>query len=202
MSLFNALSRAASAYTQDLVKDFQRFKNRASLESLMAAYALVAAADGYVSADERRKVVSLIQSSPVFGVFDIDTAVILFNKYAATFQVDPQIARMNVFQALNRSRGDAEMNRTIIRLCAMLAQSPEEKEAVRSICIELNERPQSFPELGVSQEPLRRRPDQSTWFPDEHTRRIAEDARRNESYHCPAPTSGFTAKGLKDFFDE
>lgn len=216
MTLFNALSRVVSDYAQGVVQDFQRFKNRDALEAFMASCALIAAADGYVSPEERRKVVAFIQSSPVFGVFDVDSAVILFNKYAAPFQADSRIAQANICHTLNRFKGDSEVRRTIIRLGAMLAEGPEEKAALHVVCAELGERPESFPELRDLGRPLVENVTQAMWSGGElpHHRRIdqiereAEAHRRATSYQCVAPPSRptakttFTEEDRKNFFGD
>lgn len=214
MGLFNALSRVASDYAAGVVKDFQRFKNREALEVLMASCAIIAAADGYVSGEERRKVVAFLQSSPIFGVFDTDTAVILFNKYAGMFQTDTQMGYINASQVLNRFRGEPEIKMTIVRLCILLAEGQEELVAARRVCTELGLRPQSFPELGLIGQTVRmtRSPEhlqreyEAQWPQIEQMEREAESHRRNTSYRCVAPPqprpTGFSGKDKKDFFGD
>ena len=207
MGLFNALSRVASDYAAGVVKDFQRFKNREALEVLMASCAIIAAADGHVSSDERRKVVAFIQSSPIFGVFDTDTAVILFNKYAAMFQSNTQMGYVNASQVLNRFRGEPEIKMTIVRLCILMADAPEEFLAAGRVCAELGLRVQSFPELEAITKSVSIRAALSSRQPVSFGRldqmeREAEAHRRNSSYRCIAPPTGFTHKDQEDFFGD
>jgi len=72
MGFLNNLKNSLIAIQKDLTKQVKQYKNKNFADATMAACALVAAADGNVDADERRKVTGFISSNDTLAVFDIN----------------------------------------------------------------------------------------------------------------------------------
>nr|QQZ49364.1 tellurite resistance TerB family protein [Phenylobacterium glaciei] len=63
------------------------------LDALVGACALVAYADGWVTAEERRRLVARVQGLPAFGVFGVDEAIQAFEALIERFDKDPDDGR-------------------------------------------------------------------------------------------------------------
>lgn len=112
------------------------------LEALVGACALVAHADGWVTAEERRRLVARVSGLPALGLFGLDEAVQAFEALIDRFDKDPEDGEAVAEAAILRLRGrggpahllvaaacsiaaadggfDAEERATILRICHLL----------------------------------------------------------------------------------
>ncbi|PTS90449.1 MULTISPECIES: tellurite resistance TerB family protein [unclassified Caulobacter] len=116
------------------------------LDALVAACVLVSHADGWVTVEERGRMLERMRGLPVLAVFGIDDALEAFEALDRRFEQDPDSGRFEAESAIRRLRGreaagrlvvnsacavavadgglDAEERDVLLRICSLLALSP------------------------------------------------------------------------------
>ena len=77
------LKTNATAARDKLSAEVSKFKNREFMEAVVSGCALVAAADGNISSDEKQKMVGFIQNSNELKAFDVKDVIMSFNEVCA-----------------------------------------------------------------------------------------------------------------------
>jgi tellurite resistance protein TerB len=132
-----------------LTAEVSKFKNRAFMEATVAACAMVAAADGTISAEEKRKMAGFIRNSDELKVFEMPAVIAFFEKVTGNFDFDAEIGKAEALKVIGRLRGNEEQARVMVRVaCAIGASDGNfddgEKAVVRDICKELGLNPADF----------------------------------------------------------
>ena len=91
INMLDKLKAAILAGKDTLTKEIGKFKNRAFMEATVAGCALVAAADGSVSSEEKQKMATFIKNSDELKVFDMADVIAFFNKTVSSFEFDHSI---------------------------------------------------------------------------------------------------------------
>lgn len=143
MGLLDDLKEKASEIKTGLVTEAKRFKNKDFHTAVVAACALIAYADGEVSADEKKKMTGFMQVNDAMKIFDLNKTIEIFNKFIQQMEFDLDIGRSEALTAIAKLSGRTAEARTVVRLaCAIGAADGDfddsEKAAVRSICNELS----------------------------------------------------------------
>ncbi len=143
MSFFDDLKNRAMEVKTGLVAEAKRFKNKDFHTAVVAACALIAYADGEVSADEKKKMAGFMQVNDAMKVFDLSKTIEIFNKFIQQMEFDLDIGRSEALTAVAKLSGKTAESRAVVRLaCAIGAADGDfdnsEKAAVRSICNELS----------------------------------------------------------------
>ncbi|UFH50802.1 tellurite resistance TerB family protein [Pseudomonas sp. KNUC1026] len=138
-------SKARAALAQEVGK----FGNRRFMEAVAAACAMIAAADGEVSAAEKQKMIGFMQNSPELRFFDVDEVVTAFNVAAAKFDQDRQIGQAQALKIIIRIKPDEGAARLLVRVACAIGASDghfdqHERAACRLICLELGLNPADF----------------------------------------------------------
>ena len=133
----------------NLKTEVSKYKNKTFLEATVAGCALVAAADGNISSEEKQKMVGFMRQSDALSVFDISEVIALFEKYAATFDFDPMIGKGECPKVIGKLKKDTGASRMLIRVCCAIGAADgnfddDEKAVVREICAELGLNPADF----------------------------------------------------------
>ena len=108
MGFFNDLKTSLTKIISDAEQDIRRYKNKDVLDALMASCALIAAADGYVSPEEKRKMVGFVQSSPITKIYDTDEAIKLFNAHADRLQFDFALGKVEILRVVGKQKRAAK----------------------------------------------------------------------------------------------
>jgi tellurite resistance protein TerB len=129
--------------------EIARYKNREFLEAVIAGCALVAYADGNITAEEKRKMLGFIQNSEELKVFQTDQVIAFFNQMAAKFEFDGQIGIAEALKIVGKLKKDNGAARLMVRVCALVAASDgdfsaSEKQMLVKICGELGVNPADF----------------------------------------------------------
>lgn len=145
MSFFDDLKSRLSSLTEE----FTKLKNKDVLNSVMAACAYIAAADGHIDPEEKRKMVGLVKNSPLISVYGADAAIKVFSEHADRFEFDFEIGKTEALRIIGKYNGRSDIARLIIRAAIMIGNSDgnfdnHEKAAVRTIINELGENPADF----------------------------------------------------------
>ena len=149
MGFFDDLKAKASEIKSGLVTEAKKYKNKDFHTAVVAACALIAYADGEVTADEKKKMAGFMQVNEAMKVFDLNTTIEIFNKYVQQMEFDLDIGRSEALSVIGKLSGKGAESRAVVRLaCAIGAADGDfddsEKAAVRSICHELSLDPAEF----------------------------------------------------------
>ncbi|MFC4442480.1 tellurite resistance TerB family protein [Caulobacter henricii] len=109
------------------------------LDALVAACALVAQADGWVTPDERGRMLDRMRGLPALALFGIDDALEAFEALDQRFEQDPETARFEAEMAIRRLRGRDDVARLVVNsACAVAAADggldAEERDVLLRIC--------------------------------------------------------------------
>jgi tellurite resistance protein TerB len=109
------------------------------LDALVAACALVSHADGWVTAEERSRMLERMRGLAVFAVFGVEDALEAFEALDQRFERDPEAARVEAEAAVRRLRGRDDAARVVVNSACAVAVADggldaEERDALLRIC--------------------------------------------------------------------
>lgn len=139
--LMDLVDRAPRWRSQLLARKHE-FTGGAFRDAVMGMCALVAAADGTVTAEERAQVAGLITAEPVLDNFPAEELRALFDGNCERLLRDPAFGRAHVLQQITKVAGKPEQARAVVQIGIMTANadgtlSPAEVHAVRDACAAL-----------------------------------------------------------------
>ena len=132
-----------------LTAEVSKFRNRTFMEATVAACALVAAADGTISTEEKQKMSGFIRNSDELKHFAMPDVIAFFEKVVGNFDFDAGIGRAEALKVIGRLRGKEEQARVMVRVACAIGASDgnfdqRERAVVRGICVELGLNPADF----------------------------------------------------------
>lgn len=132
-----------------LTAEVSKFKNRAFMEATVAACAMVAAADGTISSEEKQKMAGFIRTSDELKVFEMPAVIAFFEKVIGNFDFDAEIGKAEALKVIGSLRGNEEQSRVMVRVACAIGASDgdfdaDERAVVRDICKELGLNPADF----------------------------------------------------------
>lgn len=119
------------------------------MAAVVAACALVAQADGWITPDERRRMIERMAACPVIAFFGADEISLLFEALSLRFDLDPAEAEATAEAAVRRIAGDARASRALVATVSSVAEADggldrEERDVILRLCDLLNLDPLSF----------------------------------------------------------
>lgn len=128
--------------SQGLKESVARFKNDSFAEAVTAACAMVAAADGNISSEEKQKMAGFIGRSDELKVFDMNDLIKRFQKYVDGFQFDHTIGKAEALKAVGKLKSNAEAGKLLIRVACAIGSADgnfddKEKAVVKEMVQEL-----------------------------------------------------------------
>jgi tellurite resistance protein TerB len=149
MALWNQLRNQTQSMQQTLVAKKNDFKSGAFRDSTMAMCALIAAADGSVDAEERRKVASLISQNEVLQNFPADELQRIFNDDVDKLMRDFDFGKVSILQEIAKVKKKQDEARAVIQIGIIIGGADgnfdeAEKKAVRDACHAVNLPPSEF----------------------------------------------------------
>lgn len=147
--MLNWLKDSANKTRDRLAAEASKFKNRSFMEAVVSGCALVAAADGDISADEKQKMAGFIQRADELKHFEMRQVIEVFNKAAGDFEFDAAIGKASALQTIGKIKGKDDQARLLVRvICAIGAADGDfdanEQAVVREICVDLGLIPTDF----------------------------------------------------------
>jgi tellurite resistance protein TerB len=126
-----------------------KFKNKDFANASMAMCALIAAADGTISADERRKTAGFITSNDVLSIFSASDLQEKFAHYASKLEADYDFGKVEAIQALSKLKSKPDAARAVIQVGIIIGGADgefddDEKRAVREACNAVGIAPAEF----------------------------------------------------------
>ena len=116
MGFLDNLRNGLNNVSSQLSDQVSRFKSADFAEATMSMCALIAAADGSISADERRKVAGFIASNDSLKVFQPSDLKTRFDKYCDKLSQDYDFGRIEAIQAIGKLRSKPDQARAVIQL--------------------------------------------------------------------------------------
>jgi tellurite resistance protein TerB len=149
VALWNQLRQQAASMQSTLVAKKNDLKSGAFRDASMAMCALIAAADGSVDAEERRKVASLISSNEVLQNFPADQLQQIFNGYCDKLAADFDFGKVSVIQDIGKVKKKDSEARAVIQIGIIIGGADgnfdeAEKKAVREACHAVGISPSEF----------------------------------------------------------
>ncbi len=147
--MLNWLKTNAAAARQKMTEEMTKYKNRDFMDAVVAGCAIVAAADGNVSAEEKQKMIGYMQSSDELKVFKMEDVIKSFNDITAKFEFDATIGKGEALRKIAKIKGKDGADRLLVRVCCAIGAADgdfdaDEKAAVATICGELGLAPAEF----------------------------------------------------------
>lgn len=148
-SFLDRLKSGSAQMRDKLSAEVSKFRNQTFLDAIIAACAMIAAADGNVSADEKQKMVNFLQRSEELKHFDSSKVIATFNKFIDNFEFDLIIGKGEALKAIGKVKGKDDQARLLVRVAIAIANADnnfddDEKDAAREICRELDLNPADF----------------------------------------------------------
>lgn len=149
MPLWNQLRNQTQSMQQTLIAKKNDFKSGAFRDATMAMCALIAAADGSVDAEERRKVASLISQNEVLQNFPADQLQQIFNDDVDKLMRDFDFGKVSILQEIAKVRKKPDEARAVIQIGIIIGGADgnfdeDEKKVVRDACHAVDLAPAEF----------------------------------------------------------
>ena len=147
--MLNWLKENTATARARMSEEMTKYRNRDFMEAVVAGCAIVAAADGHVSPDEKRKMIGYMQSSDELKVFKMEDVIASFETAVAKFDFDAQIGRGEALRKISKIKGKGGADRLLVRVCCAIGAADgdfdaDERAAVAQICTELGLSPAEF----------------------------------------------------------
>ena len=149
MALWNQLRQQAQTMQGTLVAKKNDLKSGAFRDASMAICALIAAADGSIDVEERRKVAALIGTNEVLQNFPADQLQAKFTEYCDKLTADYDFGRVSVIQDIGKVKKKDTKARAVIQIGIIIGGADgnfdeDEKKAVRDACHAVGLSPSEF----------------------------------------------------------
>lgn len=149
MGFWDDLKNKISDMNESLQTNVSRFKNEKFADSCMAMCAMVAAADGSIDAEERRKTAGFIMANPTLQVFEASKLQEKFGYYCDKLTADFDFGKIECMQALSKLKGKEEQARACVQLGIVIGGADgsfddDEKKVVKEACGALGIDPSTF----------------------------------------------------------
>lgn len=119
------------------------------MEALAAACALVAQADGWVTREERKRIVERLRRSPAVALFGVDEVILAFEALIVRLERDIEDGEATAEVAVQRLRGQPAVSRLLIETACSVAEAdggfdPDEREVILRLCQLLDLNPAEY----------------------------------------------------------
>jgi tellurite resistance protein TerB len=149
VAIWNQLRQSAQGMQTQLVAKKNDLKSGAFRDASMAMCALVAAADGSIDPEERRKVAALITSNEVLANFAADDLRARFEAYCTKITADFDFGRVTLLQEIGKTKKKPAEARAVIQIGIIIGGADgtfddAERGVVREACFAVGISPQEF----------------------------------------------------------
>lgn len=142
----NMISRKFDRIDQD---DLWTPGDGLQMDAVVAACAMVAQADGWVTPDERKRMIERMRNSPTIALFGVADVLILFDALNLRYDRDLDDGQATAEVAVSRLRGQPGPARQLIETACLVAEADggfdaEEREVIFRLCKLLDVDPASL----------------------------------------------------------
>ena len=134
-----SLKRFTERPWEDYVGAFREAGDQALMEGVVAGCAMVAYADGWVTEEERRRMLGLIRGFEPVKAFGVDEVSHEFERLTARFTEDHSTGEEEALTIISALRGRERQSELLVQTCCAIADADggfdaEERQAVLRIC--------------------------------------------------------------------
>jgi tellurite resistance protein TerB len=143
------LSRFSKRSWDEFIKDFRDVHDHGVMEGVVAGCAVVAYADGWVTVDERRRMLGLLRGFEGVDNFHLSEVEHQFEEITGWFVQDHDEGERRALALVEKVRGRPEDAELLVQACCAIAAADggfdaEERQAARRICESLQLDPAKF----------------------------------------------------------
>ncbi len=147
--MFAWLKENATLAREKLTNEIGKHKHSKFMDASTALCALVSAASGGISSEEKQKMVGFINNSPELKIFNMSDVIKSFNGHCEKFEFNFQLGQAEALKVIAKIKNDPGAGRLLVRVgCAIGASDGDfdekEKAACRLVCAELGLNPADF----------------------------------------------------------
>jgi len=141
--------RSPKRLLDDLKEEIHRARNEDLMEGIVAACALVAYADGWVTPEEQNRMLGLIRKYEPIAAFGLHDVTMTFESLTRRFEMDQKDGEAAALQAVRRVKGVTPYPALLVETCCAIATADggfdaEERKVVLQICELLELNPEEF----------------------------------------------------------
>ncbi|MCP3943832.1 MAG: tellurite resistance TerB family protein [Desulfobacteraceae bacterium] len=149
MGFLSKLKDSALEMQSQLVSQVKQYQNKNFADATMAVCALVAAADGNIDANERKKTASFISTNDTLAVFEVSQLQKTFNDFCDKLTNDFDFGKIDLLQVISKLKKTQPQARAAIQVGVIIGKADgdfdeDEKNVVREICRSLGVDPVEF----------------------------------------------------------
>lgn len=149
MALWDQLKSRTQDMSTQLSTKKDQFRSKEFAAGSMAMCALIAAADGHVDAEERRKTAALIASNDVLSVFAPADLQQKFDFYCDKLAKDFDFGKVEAIATIGKLKGKPEHARAVISIGVIIGGADgsfdaDERQAVKDACFAVGIDPGEF----------------------------------------------------------
>lgn len=149
MGFFDTLKSRLGELQAQATTQVGKYKSKDFAKASMAMCALIAAADGTISYDERQKTEDFIRSNEALKVFDPDELLKDFGFYASKLEKDFAFGKMEAIATIGKLKKDLGAARAVIQVGIVIGGADgdfdkDEQQAVREACLAVGIPPGEF----------------------------------------------------------
>jgi tellurite resistance protein TerB len=149
MALWDQLKQRSQDMNAQLQTKAGQFKNKDFAKATMAACALIAAADGSIDPEERRKVAGLITTNDVLSIFPASDLRTDFDHYCEKLTQDYDFGKVEAIQAIAKLKSKQDQARAVIQIAIIIGGADgnfdaDEQRVVKEACFAVGINPSEF----------------------------------------------------------
>jgi len=147
--MLNWIKDKTSNARATIAAEVSKFRNRDFMEATISACAMISAADGNVSAEEKKKMLGYVGNADELKHFKTQDVIDFFQKMIGKFEFDADLGRAEALKVIGKVRGKDDQARMVVRVACVIAASDgnfdeAEKAVVKTICADLGLDPAQF----------------------------------------------------------
>ena len=144
-----ALSRFSKRSWDEFIKDFRDVHDQGLMEGVVAGCAVVAYADGWVTAEERRRMLASLRGFEGIDNFHLSEVEHQFDEITTWFTHDHDEGERRALALVEKVRGRSADSDLLVQACCAIAAADggfdaEERQAAQRICEVLDIDPARF----------------------------------------------------------
>lgn len=149
MPYHRSFGRFSKESWEDFKGEVHRAQNEHLMEGIVAGCALVAYADGWVTEEERVRMLGLIRVFEPIAAFGLDDVAATFASMTARFASDQNAGEQAALEAVAQLKGAGRYSELLVEACCAIAAADggfdaEERLAAIRICETLGLNPSDF----------------------------------------------------------
>lgn len=149
MSFWDNLKDKVATMNSSLQTNISKFKNAEFASATMAMCAMIAAADGSVSGQEKGKIATLITNNEMLKIFPAAELKQKFDHFCDKMAADYDFGKIEAIQAIAKLKSKPDQARAVLQIGIIIGGADgnfdaDEKKAVKEACNAVGISPADF----------------------------------------------------------